>query len=226
MKTINFAPIELNDVEITSIVYDKEQHHYFKKEYDNSHIRTIEQRSYLFEYNPIVELSKYFDNEKYYGVFSWKFNHKTGHNKNTLFNEMAKRNYKQFEVINICQPLPKPYLEFTENYHKGFMDLFNPICSDLGLEVKEPKHTIYSNFFIAKGKVYKEYVELIKKAIELLDNKFTDLAWRDANYKSGLNPEQLKEKTGLDYYTFHTFILERLMSIWIDNKKIKTLDIL
>jgi hypothetical protein len=33
MKTIDFTPIELNDVEVTSIVYDKGQHHYFKNEY-------------------------------------------------------------------------------------------------------------------------------------------------------------------------------------------------
>ena len=85
MKTIDFTPIELNDVEVTSIVYDKGQHHYFKKEYDNSHIKSVEQLSYLFEYNPMIELSKSFTDDKYYGVFSWKFNYKTGHTKNTLF---------------------------------------------------------------------------------------------------------------------------------------------
>jgi hypothetical protein len=225
MKTIDFTPIELNDVEVTSIVYDKGQHHYFKKEYDNSHIKSVEQQSYLFEYNPMIELSKSFTDDKYYGVFSWKFNYKTGHTKNTLYNAMVKKHFKRYDIINICKPLPEPYLEFTENYHKGFMKLFKVICKDLGLEVKEPKHTIYGNFFIAKGKVYKEYVEVLKTAIQLMDSKYTELAFKDANYQSGLSPEQLKERTGLDYYTFHTFILERLLSVYIDNKRISTLDL-
>jgi hypothetical protein len=73
--------------------------------------------------------------------------------------------------------------------------------------------------------VYKEYVEVLKNAIQLMDSKYTELAFKDANYQSGLTPEQLKERTGLDYYTFHTFILERLLSVWIDNKRISTLDL-
>jgi hypothetical protein len=105
------------------------------------------------------------------------------------------------------------------------MKLFKVICKELNLEVKEPKHTIYGNFFIAKGKVYKEYVELLKDAILFMHCKYSELAFKDANYQSGLTPEQLKERTGLDYYTFHTFILERLLSVYIDNKRISTLDL-
>jgi hypothetical protein len=29
----------------------------------------------------------------------------------------------------------------------------------------------------------------------------------------------------MTYYPFHTFILERLLSVWIDNKRISTLDL-
>ena len=104
------------------------------------------------------------------------------------------------------------------------MELFTAICGDLGLKVSEPKHTIYSNFFIAKKGVFIEYQNLLRQAVELLEGKYKEQAWNDSAYK-GLPKERLKEATGLDHYPMHTFILERLLSVWIDNKGIKTLDI-
>ena len=185
-------------------------------------VSTIAEKSYLFEYNVILNTTIVND---YTGFFSWKFRAKTGMNKQVLFNLLLDKHYWNYEVINLCEPLPKPYLEFTDLNHKGFMELFTKICMDLDLIVKEPKHIIYSNFFIAKKEIFIEYQILIKKAIELLETKYMDLVWQDSGYK-GLPKERLKEATELDHYTFHTFILERLMSVWIDNKGIKTLDIL
>jgi hypothetical protein len=47
----------------------------------------------------------------------------------------------------------------------------------------------------------------------------------NANYIVGLPQEKLKNITGLDYYTMHSFVLERLISIYIDNKTLKTLNV-
>ena len=146
-------------------------------------------------------------------------------NKRVLFNLLQEKNYTEYEVINLCEPLPKPYLEFTELNHKGFMELFTNLCTDLGLKVSEPKHTIYSNFFIAKKEVFIEYQNLLRQAVELLETKYKEQAWEDSGYKA-LTNERLKEVTGLNYYPMHTFILERLLSVWIDNKEIKTLDLI
>jgi hypothetical protein len=145
-------------------------------------------------------------------------------NKRVLFNLLKEKNYTHYEVINLCEPLSKPYLELSEINHVGFMELFTNICTDLGLKVSEPKHTIYSNFFIAKKSIFIEYQNLLRQAVELLETKYKEAAWIDSGYK-GLPKERLKEATGLDYYTMHTFILERLLSVWIDNKNIKTLDL-
>lgn len=185
-------------------------------------VSTIAEKSYLFEYNVILDTPIVND---YTGFLSWKFRAKTGMNKRVLFNLLLDKHYWNYDVINLCEPLPKPYLEFTELKHKGFMELFPNLCTDLGLKVSEPKHTIYSNFFIAKKDVFIEYQELLKKAIELLETKYKKEAWNDSGYK-GLPKERLKEATELDHYTFHTFILERLISVWIDNKGIKTLDLI
>lgn len=209
------------DVEIHSIKYlDSQVVEYIP--YDNSAIKTIEQKSYLMEYNVFNDLVPKFKDDGYYSVFSWKFPFKTGYYKKAMGKILEEIGYKDYDVINLCQPLDKPYLEFTEEQHPGFMELFNLVCKDLNLEVKEPKHTVYSNFFLAKGGVYKEYLtSVLQPAIELMETKYKDLAWKDADYKSGLPKEQLQEATGMEYYPFHAFILERLFSVWIDNKELK-----
>jgi hypothetical protein len=217
-KTLN-KPVNLN-IDIYGICFNETQNTEYHR-IDNK-VSTIAEKSYLFEYNVILNTPIIND---YTGFFSWKFRAKTGMNKRVLFNLLKEKNYTEYEVINLCEPLPKPYLEFTELNHKGFMELFTNICADLGLKVSEPKHTIYSNFFIAKKDVFIEYQELLKYAIFLLETKYKSEAWTDSGYK-GLPKERLKEATGLDHYTFHTFILERLMSVWIGNKNIKTLDLI
>ena len=208
------------NVDIYGICFKDSQNTEYKR-IDNK-VCTIAEKSYLFEYNVILKTPIVND---YTGFFSWKFRAKTGMNKRVLFNLLLDNHYCNYEVINLCEPLPKPYLEFSESNHKGFIDLFTSICTDLGLKVSEPKYTIYSNFFIAKKEVFIEYQNLLRQAVELLETKYMDLAWSNPGYK-GLPKERLKEATGLDHYTFHTFILERLMSVWIDNKGIKTLDLI
>lgn len=53
---INQKEEKLDDVNIYSIVYNDEQVAAFKR-YDNSHIRTIEQKSYLYEWNAILDIA-------------------------------------------------------------------------------------------------------------------------------------------------------------------------
>jgi hypothetical protein len=135
-----------------------------------------------------------------------------------LFKECLKSEEKP-DVIGFSPTLfNKNYLSFTEKSHPGFMKLFNLVCKDLNLQVREPEHVVYSNFFIAKKEVYSEFVNtVIKPAIELLETKYKDLAWKDANYTYGLKGEELKEQAGLDFYPMHVFVLERLLSIWLEN---------
>ena len=79
---------------------------------------------------------------------------------------------------------------------------------------------VYSNFFIAKKEIYFEYIDtVIKPLIEWLENEpiIQQMLWSNSGYM-GLQKEQLKEYTGLDHYTYHTFVLERFFSIYYQNK--------
>ena len=203
------------NLNIYSIKYKEEQPveyiEYFNK------INSKENKSYLFEYNVITNIDV--NTDEWTGVFSWKFPLKTGLSRKVVEKILSEKS--NFDCVNFCRPINN-YLNFTEKHHPGFKQLFNPLCRDLGLPFTEPNNTIYSNFFVLKGKLYKEYQEMIKSAIQLLESpKYRSHVWRDANYQAGLPKEELVKYTGLNYYPFHTFLLERLIGQWIDKNKIR-----
>ena len=188
-------------------------------------VNSIEQKSWRFEYNVLLSHIDKVDGTKMWtGFFSWRFPQKTHLFKNKVI-KILEENQK-YDCINFSKPLKMPYLKFTEMVHPGFLDIFKIICKELNLPVKEPNNVIYSNFFVLKTPLYKEYIKtIIEPAIYLMENKYWDMVNKDANYNS-LSKEELKNLTGLDYYNFVTFICERLIGQWIDKKKIKTLNVL
>jgi len=179
-------------------------------------INSTEQKSYFFEYNPMIDIVKKTETNEYVGIFSHKFPYKTGFYKKILFEILDK---EKSDIIIFCKPI-KNYLDFTEKCHPGFQKIFKKLCDKLDLQIRD-KHipTIYSNFFVAKGNIYREYIKILEKACNIMeeDEEIKKLCWQDANYKVSLSSEELFKYTGLKYYTFHTFILERLFSVWLDN---------
>lgn len=206
-------------MQIYTITYHTEQ----PTEYENyfNKINSVAEKSYLFEYNVFIDIvDNYPIQSNLVGVFSWKFPYKTQIFKKKL--EWIVKNNPSYEIYNLCTlKFKNKYLAFTESVHPGFMAIFKELCKDLNLPSYEPKNIIYSNFFLAKSEIYKEFVnDIIKPAIVLLETKYKKQVWNNSNYK-GLSKEQLKEFTGLDYYPFHTFLLERLFGQWLETKNYK-----
>lgn len=198
-----------------TITHDPLHASHFER-YDNSHIRTPEQKSYLFEYNPIVDIVKNHNiEEEYLGIFSYKFAIKCGLGKKPMTKERLMSLLGEspgFEVYGLSPMSSSERFGFAhaENSHPGFSEIFFPICRDLGLSEKEPEYMINSNFFIAKTYIYREYVtNIIEPAISLLDGCYRDMAWRECRYDAG--SKNIFHFTGIPHYTFHSFILERLM---------------
>lgn len=224
--TLNKKDNKPENLKLFSITYDNEQYAEYEQ-YDNSSIKTVEQKSYLFEYNPILDIvNNKLDNSKetdYVGILSHKYSKKMGIPKRLmykLFKELTADNNTDF--INLSRfKVDGSYLIWTEMQHPGFLEMFTYLCDKLGLKIIDPKHNIHSNFFITKKSIYVDYVNnILKPAIDLLENNeyLKERVWKDSKYK-GLEPEKLKEVSGLDFYTFHTFVLERLMSVYLENHK-------
>lgn len=208
----------MTNLSIFSICYREEQACEYEK-YFNA-ISTKEERSYLFEYNCILDIMKK-ELGEYTGVFSWKFPFKTGIFKKKL--EWIVENNPDYDIYIFSRDIFKGnYLKFTERFHPDFKSICHPICKELGIEYKEPSFVVYSNFFIARTEIYRKYVdEVVIPVISLFEGKYKDLVWEDAKYINGLKGEELLKYTGLEFYPYHTFVLERMFSLWIENKGYK-----
>lgn len=118
-------------------------------------------------------------------------------------------------------------LAAANKYHKGFKEGMQKICDHIGLKVPgEVKQPIYQNHFSAKREIYQDYVQnFLSPAMEFMSTDMKELAMSDSNYsqlsRSKITPEYLMDKIGLPYYPLSPFLLERLFSVYIQNKKIK-----
>ena len=172
-------------------------------------IKTKEEKSYLFEHNVILNSPDFTGG--YTGFLSWKFGMKTLISKEECLLELDA------DIVNFCKPIPN-FFKFTERQHPRFTKLFDSLCKDLGLRYIEIHSPIYANLFIAKSEIYNDYKNYLRKAVELLETDKYKEVWKDSAYKGVGN---LKELTGLDYYPFHTFLLERLINAYVYTKAIK-----
>ena len=56
--------------------------------------------------------------------------------------------------------------------------------------------------------------------LESSSDEIRDLLYADAMYK-GIGSERIKESLGVDHYPYHTFLLERLWSVYYEVKRQK-----
>ena len=221
--------IKLDNLEMYSVTYDKNQIPEYKN-YDNSAIKTKEQKSWRFEYNPMIDIVSKIetDEEDYLGILSYKFNEKTGIPKNILLKTLKKKKYQNYDFINLAQKYwktTKDYLKFGYDYHQNLEPLVKRVLEKLNVpyEYNKDDYT-YSNFFIMKKKFWKDYVDnWVVPALEFMEND--PEYFENAKYFAGLTPEKLKELTELDHYTYHTFILERLICFFIKNRNLNATSI-
>lgn len=211
---------ELNGdkLKVFSICYD-DKHIADYNRYDNNR-RTIEEGSYLFEYNPMIEImNNHFEMDDYVAILSYRHRLKTGVTPSQLMN-LLQQEEQDSDVYGLSPSIYRGnYLKESFKAHPNLDKLIKALCRELKLIVAEPYAVVFSNSFIAKYPIYKEFIEtIVKPAIDLMEDnqEIRTMAWKDSQYQN-LTKEELKEKTGLDYYPMHTFALERLFSIWLEN---------
>ena len=223
---VNFNVKMPDNVNIWSITYNDSQISEYQK-YDNSHIRTVEQKSYLFEYNPILDIIdnklENIDNQNFIGIFSYKFPLKTGLSKKILSRLLKENDLSGVSFINLCPRYWKSgadYLQFSYKQHPGIEEILRKCVENLGQDYfNTPELVNYSNFFLMKKEFWVEYVnKWIKPTIKYLEEN-PEMGNKDAQYLSGLKGEELKKYTGLDYYTMHSFVIERLILQYVAYKQ-------
>lgn len=137
------------------------------------------------------------------------------------FQELAKRHHDK-DVIALM-PANHNMYAFAETYHPGFLQIWERLIKLLGYNdyksygVPVP---FYCNYWIMKRDVFLKYQSVAKLAINFLttDPVLVELANKDSNYRGThecLPPHRLQEICGKPYYTFHPFILERLVCFFV-----------
>jgi hypothetical protein len=122
--------------------------------------------------------------------------------------------------------------QHAEKVHKGIADCYRELFRLLGKTynpLEQMRFVVYRNAFFARSEVYERYVkEMLEPCIELMNDKKNHLLyqaiWKDSRYpyqeSRFQKHEGLREKfvhdMGVPYYPFHTFILERMFSYWLN----------
>lgn len=210
--------------EIIQIYYDDAQLtslYPFAKPYKNENL-TI-----FFENSVLKDVVLASESEKI-AVCSWKLKEKLrwyiGKHRE-LTQEVLESDYY---VLSMTRNSPAHQMLAAANkYHKGFKEGMQILCDHIGLKVPgEVKQPIYQNHFSAKREIYLDYVQnYLSPGMDFMATSMKELALMDSNYsqlsRSKITPDYLMDKIGLPYFPLAPFILERLFSVYIQNKKIK-----
>lgn len=195
------------------------------------YLNTATEKLWRFENNPILDIidnrvADLSDND-YLGIFSWKFQYKTSLTKNAVLNLMSRR--PGYDVYNCCRHHGKNihFMDWSNDGHKGIKDFIIRCCQHTGMTyTNDPKFVVFANQFIAKKSVYVNYVnEVIKPCLELLEGPMWEEVNKNAGYTRAMESSKLKKYTGLDFYNYIPFILERMMCQYIFNKNLSCIDI-
>lgn len=125
-------------------------------------------------------------------------------------------------------------LAAMDHWHAGSRDLLRQICDAIGLRFpEEVEKPIYQNAFCAKREIYQAYVkQALSPAMEVMEQDpfIATGCWKDSNYyklkePSGEFSKRVKHFLGTDYCPMHTFLLERLFSVWIHGQGFKIITV-
>lgn len=223
-KIIDNPHLIPNNVVVYQIYYDKPQ------------IITLSRDTIPYFNN---KLTVYFENSiirnsydkitgDYFGILSWKFVEK---NKLEFKSDYIDGKHD----IYIFNPVKEDVLHTSQDNHPFFNDIFNVVLRNLKISNKiRPTLGLYTNSVIAKSHIYRKYIdEYLIPTMDILDNICNDdtdrvkrilkkKLWSDSNYVAPGNnrlAQRLKEHTGKPYYTYHSFICERLWTVFYELHK-------
>lgn len=176
----------------------------------------------------------------YISVCSWRLRKKRNDGyapvilKNDLALSVEKIIAAAFDVAILTPHAPahRP-LDMAVNWHgKAWVDAFNafkPFLRDIGIKVPdELRYSIYENHFIAKGEIYRNYVSsCLIPAIGFIADK--DVFSADSGYlqkkKDQAEIKRVQKLLGRTDWPIAPFILERLFSIWINDKGLNVINL-
>lgn len=166
-------------------------------------------------------------NAEYIGVFSHSFKQKIV--RAGTFSPEYLSTKLQGDIISFFNHKnTNNVFALAESYHKGITQIFEAICEKINYDPRYLKMRtrviVYQNHFIARKEVYNHYIdEVLRPAMEAMEDKrLQQILWSDSKYyKKKKLANYLNEKIGVPYYPYHTFVCERLMSLFLQKHNYK-----
>jgi len=128
--------------------------------------------------------------------------------------------YSFFKQMKPCNVFEK-----ADMWHKGIAELFRLLFEKLGRKedfFSGNTPLSYYNYWVLKSELYEQYVkEWLAPSMELLENdsELKEIAMQNAKYmnleRTSESPERCLEIFGVPHYTYHPFVLERLISAFL-----------
>lgn len=180
----------------------------------------------LTEYfeNSVIQEVVYMETADKIGVCSWQLKHKLRFYvppKREFNTETLESNY---DVLLLTRNGGgHQMLNRLEGWHPGALQILRDVCDHIGLNCpNEVTHPVYFNHFVAAQDVYNGYVRgFLSPAMAFMhtDAEIRKRLWIDSGYSSLTNkiPQIVKDKWG--YYPMHTFVLERLFSVYLEKMR-------
>jgi hypothetical protein len=180
-------------------------------------------------------------------VASWRLKQKRGTfpSKTVLngtgFFELTKERIlsTEFDVAILTPRLPDHKMLFmARHWHgKAWINSFSLLSSflteDLGIKVPiELTFPIYENHFIAKGEIYRDYVRSCLIPVIHFTESQGDVFTQDAGYRAQKEGTgdiegiiEYEKASGRSDWAIGVFLLERLFSIWINEKDLHVINL-
>lgn len=184
-------------------------------------------KTWRFEYNPMIDIT---DNlvgdmpdDALLGILSWKFPQKTGLTRVHLLAALDRA--AGADVVNFTPDVSAwgSFMDSSVARHGELLrDLVKACCTHTGMSyVNDPAHVFYSNQFVARKSAYMDYMSnVIKPSLALLEGPLWAVANQPSGH-SGLSPEELKKHTGLAFYNYIPFVLERMVAQFVHNRRLR-----
>jgi hypothetical protein len=165
-------------------------------------------------------------NKKFVGILTYN-----SYKKVKLFNvEMLAEKYSNYDVIPFNNYYRTPLLIASEYYHPSFINIWEQILLSFNYDINDILSlkipVFYNNYWMAKPEWIIKYIAFYKNVVYFMENNknIKYLLYQNSKYNGKLleYPEILIKICGRPYYTFHPFIIERLVCFffWVHGAKI------
>lgn len=136
------------------------------------------------------------------------------------FENFVSRN-KDSDIISLTKHPPHSVFSYGDKYHPHISKMAQTICDLIGFEhnVKTiDRNPIYFNYWIATPEICQAfYDEILSRLLAFSSHKEL---FKNSGYHKPF-PENLKEIFDINYWPYHPFIGERMISIFVTKHKLK-----